>query len=101
MSKIYLLITAVSNIINGPILPQYAYRNCQSFFRFAEKHGERRIEKACHYIDMQTENFSIQLLKNMIDNNMDKAISVGANDIISITPHNDNVRGAESYSQIG
>ena len=92
---------AVSNIINGPILPQYAYRNCQSFFRFAEKHGERRVEKACYYIHMQTDNFSIQLLKNMIDNNMDKAISVGANDIISITPHNDNVRGAESYSQIG
>ena len=92
---------AVSNIINGPILPQYAYRNCQSFFRFAEKHGERRVETACYYIHMQTENFSIQLLKNMIDNNMDKAISVGANDIISITPHNDNVRGAESYSQIG
>ena len=91
---------AVSNIINGPILPQYAYRNCQSFFRFAEKHGERRVEKACYYIHLQTETFSIQMLKNMIENNMDKAIGVGSTEIISITPRNENVRGAESYSQI-
>ena len=42
----------------------------------------------------------IQMLKNMIENNMDKAIGVGSTEIISITPRNENVRGAESYSQI-
>lgn len=91
---------AVGNIIKGPILPQYAYRNCQSFFRFAERYGTSRIEQACTLIHMQTESFSFQLLRNMIENDMDKAATSGSNDIISITPYNDNVRGSANYLHI-
>lgn len=91
---------AVGNIIKGPILPQYAYRNCQSFFRFAERYGTSRIEQACTLIHMQTESFSFQLLRNMIEKDMDKAATSGSNDIISITPYNDNVRGSANYLHI-
>jgi len=91
---------AVERLIGGAILPQYAYRNCQSFFNFASRHGEKRVEAACCLIHQQTEVFSFQMLKNMIEKNMDKAAQSGNTAIISTTPHNDNVRGAASYSTI-
>lgn len=89
---------AVERLIGGSILPQYAYRSCQSFFNFASRHGERRVEAACGLIHRQTEVFSFQMLKNMIEKNMDKAAQSGDTAIISTTPHNDDVRGAASYS---
>ena len=91
---------AVERLIGGAILPQYAYRNCQSFFNFANKYGEKRVEAACNLIHQRTEVFSLQMLKNMIENNMDKAAQSGDTAIISTTPHNDNVRGAASYTTI-
>ena len=91
---------AVGHLIESTILPQYAYRNCQSFFRFVEKHGSGRVEQACTLIHAQTDAFSFQLLKNMVEKNMDKAAISGINDIISTTPYNEDVRGAASYSQI-
>ncbi len=91
---------AVSKLINGPILPQYAYRNCRSFFCFADKHGSQRVERACALIHAQTEAFTFQLLKNIIEKDMDKANISGTTDIISTTPYNDNVRGASSYTKI-
>lgn len=91
---------AVEKLIGGAILPQYAYRNCQSFFNFASKYGEKRVEAACSLIHQQTEVFSFQMLRNMIEKNMDKATESGDTAIISCTPHNDNVRGAASYQSI-
>lgn len=91
---------AVGHLIENTIMPQYAYRNCQSFFRFADKYGAERIEQACSLIHAQTDAFSFQLLKNMVEKNMDKSLLSGVNDIISMTPYNENVRGAESYSEI-
>lgn len=91
---------AVERLIGGAILPQYAYRNCQSFFNFANKYGEKRVEAACNLIHQRTEVFSLQMLKNMIEKNMDKAAQSGDTAIISTTPHNDNVRGAASYTTI-
>ena len=90
----------VGHLTENTILSQYAYRNCQSFFRFAEKHGAGRVEQACTLIHAQTDAFSFQLLKNMVEKNMDKAVISGINDIISTTPYNEDVRGAASYSQI-
>ncbi len=90
---------AVGRLIESTILPQYAYRNCQSFFRFAEKHGAGRVEQACTLIHAQTDVFSFQLLKNMVEKNLDKAAISGINDIISTTPYNEEVRGAASFSQ--
>lgn len=91
---------AVGHLIESTIMPQYAYRNCQSFFRFADKYGAERVEKACTLIHAQTDAFSFQLLKNMVEKNMDKSLLSGSNEIISITPYNENVRGAKSYSGI-
>ncbi|MCI1786342.1 MAG: hypothetical protein LKI59_09460 [Bacteroidales bacterium] len=91
---------AVGHLVSSAILPQYAYRNCQSFFRFADKYGAARVEQACLLIHEQTEAFSFQLLKSMVEKNMDKAALAGANEIISTTPCNTAVRGAASYSQI-
>ena len=90
---------AVGRLIESTILPQYAYRTCQSFFRFAEKHGAGRVEQACTLIHAQTDVFSFQLLKNMVEKNLDKAAISGINDIISTTPYNEEVRGAASFSQ--
>ena len=91
---------AVERLIGGAILPQYAYHNCQLFFNFANKYGEKRVEAACNLIHQRTEVFSFQMLKNMIEKNMDKAAQSGDTAIISTTPRNENVRGAASYTTI-
>ena len=91
---------AVGRILNGNIIPQYAYRDCEAFFRFAANYGEERIEGACALIHSSTEIFTFKMLKNLIKNNKDKAVASGVDAIISSTPKNTNVRGAASYKSV-
>jgi hypothetical protein len=91
---------AVSNLIKSGIIPQYAYRSCQAFFTLTSKYGEQRIEEACALIHEQTEHFSFQVLKTMIEKNMDKAVQSGRTEIISNLPVNNFVRGASIYAKI-
>ena len=91
---------AVSNLIKSGIIPQYAYRSCQAFFTLTSKYGEQRIEEACALIHEQTEHFSFQVLKTMIEKNMDKAVQSGKTEIISNLPVNNFVRGASIYAKI-
>lgn len=91
---------AVGKILNGNIIPQYAYRDCNAFFRFAENYGAERIEAACSLIHQSTDIFSFKMLKNMIKNNKDKAVASGVDAIISSTPNNTDVRGAASYKAV-
>lgn len=91
---------AVGKILNGNIIPQYAYRDCNAFFRFAENYGAERIEAACSLIHQSTDIFSFKMLKNMIKNNKDKAVASGLDAIISSTPNNTDVRSAASYKAV-
>ena len=91
---------AVTHLIESAIMPRYAYRSCQSFFRFTERNGSERVEQACALIHAQTDSFSFQLLKNMVEKDMDKSLISGLNEIISTTPFNEDVRGAKSYLNI-
>jgi hypothetical protein len=91
---------AIGKILNGTVIPQYAYRDCDSFFRFAANHGAERIESACALIHQSTEVFSFRLLKNMIRNNKDKAAADGTDRVVSTTPQNTDVRGAASFKHV-
>ena len=91
---------AIGRILNGNIIPQYAYRDCESFFRFAASHGEQRIESACALIHQSTKIFTFKLLKNMIKNNKDQAAATGSDAIISSIPQNPDVRGAATYKSV-
>lgn len=91
---------AIGRILNGNIITQHAYRDCASFFRFAENYESGRIEGACALIHQSTEIFTFRMLKNMIKSNKDKAAASGSDAIISSTPVNPEVRGAASYKSV-
>ena len=91
---------AIGKLLSGSVIPQYAYRDCDSFFRLAVHHGPKRIESACALIHQSTEIFSFKLLKNMIRNNTDKAAADGTDKVVSTTPNNPDVRGASSYKHV-
>ena len=91
---------AIGKLLSGCVIPQYAYRDCDSFFRLAVNHGPKRIESACALIHQSTEIFSFKLLKNMIRNNTDKAAADGTDKVVSTTPNNPDVRGASSYKHV-
>lgn len=91
---------AVNSIIKGGIIPQYAYRSCQAFFKLTNRYGEQRIEAACALIHKQTESFSFKVLQNIIEKNIDLEVQSGKTEIISNLPFNNVVRGASCYAQI-
>lgn len=84
---------ALSTLIsNRKDMTDHIRRTCESFFRYAEKHGEKRIEEVCAYLHAQSSVFTIEMLKTAILK-ADTSTST-----VSKTPTNTAVRGASSYT---
>lgn len=89
---------AVESMLNSRAFPQQAYRTCSSFFKIAGQYSPERVEKACTMMRSQDRAFTLDSLKHILAHNMDQ--NQRSNQIISVTPQNADVRGAESYTQI-
>jgi len=84
---------ALSTLIsNRKDMTDHIRRTCECFFRYAEKHGEKRLEEVCAYLHAQSSVFTMEMLKTAIV----KADTTTTT--VSRTPANTSVRGASSYT---
>lgn len=87
---------AVSNILERTTFPQQAYGKCNALLGLAKKYGRNRLNHACQLMQEQTGISSYKALCNMLENNRD--IETGSD--VSVTPFNDDVRGAQAYASV-
>ncbi len=87
---------AVDSLLASRNFPQQSYRTCQGIFSLASRYGERRIESACSIIRSGSSGFTLTMLRNILQKNLDQ----NQTETISTTPINTQVRGAQEYNQI-
>lgn len=87
---------AVDSLLASRNFPQQSYRTCQGIFSLASRYGERRIESACSIIRSGSSSFTLTMLRNILQRNLDQ----NQTETISTTPLNMQVRGAQEYNQI-
>ena len=89
---------AVENILQCTTFPQQAYRTCNGVLSLGKNYGYDRLETAAALMKSETGKAGYRTLANILKNNRDKA---AANEIVSSTPYNPCVRGANAYKVIG
>jgi len=89
---------AITDILQRTTFPQQAYGKCNGLLSLAKKYGRSRLEHACMMMKEETDMASYRALCNMLKNNRD--LVADDDGTISITPFNDNVRGAAAYTVI-
>ncbi len=87
---------AVDSLLASMNFPQQSYRTCQGIFSLASRYGERRIESACSIIRSGSSGFTLAMLRNILQKNLDQ----NHTETISTTPLNTQVRGSQEYYQI-
>lgn len=81
--------TLISNMKD---MTDHLRRTCDSFFKYASKHGDARLESVCGYLHAQSSVFTLEMLKTAILKADTSSVTV------SRTPKNQSVRGAKAYS---
>jgi transposase len=74
--------------------PEQAYRSCLGILRLGERHGEERLEAACHRA-LAANIHSYKGIKNILDAKLDQ---VELNPPLTVVPDShENIRGQEYY----
>lgn len=89
---------AIEDILQHTTFPQQAYGKCNGILSLGKKYGYTRLEHACALLRREAGVAGYKALANMLKNNRDIACDGG--ELISRTPHNDDVRGASAYTSI-
>ena len=89
---------AVEDILRHTTFPQQAYGKCNGILSLAKKYGHTRLDHACALLREEAGTAGYKALANMLRNNRD--IEHDGGELISRTPHNDDVRGASAYTSI-
>ena len=89
---------AIEDILARTTFPQQAYGKCSGILSLGRKYGHARLDHACALMREQSGTAGYRILSNMLKNNRD--IDADGGELISRTPHNDNVRGASAYTSI-
>ena len=89
---------AVEDILARTTFPQQAYGKCNGILALGRKYGYSRLDHACAILREESGQAGYKALANMLRNNKD--IEADGGEVISRTPHNDDVRGAEAYKSI-
>ena len=89
---------AIEDILQRTNFPQQAYGKCNGILSLGRKYGHARLEHACALLRQESGVAGYKVLSNMLRNNRD--IDADGGEIISRTPHNDDVRGASAYTSI-
>ena len=89
---------AIEDILRHTTFPQQAYGKCNGILSLAKKYGHTRLDHACALLREEAGTAGYKALANMLRNNRD--IEHDGGELISRTPHNDDVRGASAYTSI-
>ena len=89
---------AIEDILHRTNFPQQAYGKCNGILSLGRKYGRARLEHACAILREESGVAGYKVLANMLKNNRD--IEADGGEVISRTPHNDDVRGASAYTSI-
>lgn len=84
---------AVDKILRSPKYVEHAYRSCQGVLSLKRKYGNERLENACKKLT-ESGTVTYMMIKNILVRNLDKEES---NQIVSTSPENDYVRGADAF----
>jgi transposase len=85
----------IKGILNKEFFSQQNLKSCLGIINFAKSHGGPRVEKACGMALSGTE-FNYRTIKNILENNMDKAAQEIFDKPVTEGPHA-NIRGAGFY----
>jgi transposase len=76
--------------------PQQAYRACMGILKFSDKHGRERLEAVCSYALLH-EIYTYRGIRNILENQLDKAgPDDGTMPPVLLPPH-PNIRGKDYY----
>ena len=75
--------------------PEQAYKSCMGVLKLADKYSPERLEKACTMAN-ESNLCSYRHIKNILKNNMDKAITQGSSEAYPASIH-EYVRGQHYY----
>ena len=89
---------AIEDILHRTNFPQQAYGKCNGILALGRKYGYSRLDHACAILREESGVAGYKALSNMLRNNKD--IEADGGEVISRTPHNDDVRGAGAYKSI-
>jgi transposase len=87
-------VNAISKILEQKIFIEQTYNSCLGVLRLGEKYGNDRLEAACRRA-MTGYKVTYTIIKNILENNLDKAPS--QEDLFVSIPEHENIRGADSY----
>lgn len=87
---------AITDILQRTTFPQQAYGRCSALLGLAKKYGRNRLNHASHLMQEQMGTASYKALETILKNNRDLEQAKG----VSVTPFNEDVRGANAYTSI-
>ncbi len=89
---------AVEDILQKVTFPQQAYGRCNALMAMGATYGYNRLIKACQMLRDASANASQRAVAAILENKRD--IEAEDPDIVSRTPFNSDVRGAEEFARI-
>ena len=85
----------MNRILQSRTFTEQAYNACLGLMRLCERYGQERFENACKRA-MQTPRVNYRTIDNILAHNLDKQ-SEDQNDLFSVIPDHENLRGPEAY----
>lgn len=86
---------AIQTILESKSLIEQTYKSCLGILRMGKTYSPQRLENACRKAQ-STHRVNYGIIKNILQNNMDKAPNKDEKITFHI-PQHDNVRGAQNY----
>lgn len=86
---------AISSILESKTFMEQTYNACLGLLRLCKTYSTERLENACKKAHT-THRVNYGIVKNILENNMDKAPDKDQNNLFNL-PQHDNVRGAKNY----
>ena len=90
---------AIETILEKTTFPQQAYQRCMSVIALQRKYGRTRVNNACYKLQMGTGYVSYKSICNVLSHNLDYETDASG-EILSVTPYNNVVRGADAYKSV-
>ncbi len=89
---------AIEDILKKATFPQQAYGRCNAVMNLGKTYGYNRLNKACELLRSTAGTSSYGSLANILRNKRD--MNQSDQGIISSTPYNDDVRGADEFASL-
>ena len=90
------VLACVTGLFTGSDYPETAYKRAMGIIQLSKGYGKERLDAACHRA-IYAEAVSYNRIKNILENNLDRAAPEENGTKQSHIPKHENIRGASNY----